>query len=53
MSISKNAMKILDSFINDAFERVAAEAINLTTIGKKKTLSSRTVQTAVRLVLPG
>ncbi len=51
--ISKRAMSIMNSFINDVFERIAAEAGKLCRYNKKSTLSSREVQTAIRLVLPG
>ena len=51
--ISKSAMSIMNSFIGDVFERVVAEAGSLARYNKKKTLSSREVQTAMRLVLPG
>ena len=51
--ISKKAMSIMNSFINDIFERIATEAGKLATYNKKATLSSREIQTAVRLMLPG
>lgn len=51
--ISKKSMSIMNSFINDVFERIATEASKLGKYNKKSTLSSREVQTAVRLVLPG
>ena len=51
--ISKSAMSIMNSFIGDVFERVCNEAGSLSRYNKKKTLSSREVQTAMRLVLPG
>lgn len=51
--ISKRGMSIMNSFINDVFERVATESGRLTRYNKKSTLSSREVQTAVRLMLPG
>ena len=51
--ISRRAMSIMNSFVKDTFERVASEAIRLGRYNKKKTLSSREVQTAVRLMLPG
>ncbi|CAM9182187.1 unnamed protein product [Choristocarpus tenellus] len=51
--ISKRGMSIMNSFINDVFERVASESGRLTRYNKKATLSSREVQTAVRLMLPG
>ena len=51
--ISKRSMSIMNSFINDIFEKFAAEASKLVRYNKKQTLSSREVQTAVRLILPG
>ncbi len=53
VGVSKKGMAILNSFINDIFERVTGEAGKLARFNKKATLSSREVQTAVRLVLPG
>jgi len=43
----------MDNFINDIFERIAVEAGRLSRYNKRNTLSSREVQTAVRLLLPG
>ena len=51
--ISKKGMSIMNSFIKDIFERIAGEAGKLATYSKKATLSSREIQTAVRLMLPG
>jgi len=51
--ISKRGMSIMNSFINDIFERLALEAARLARYNKKSTLSSREIQTAVRLLLPG
>ena len=45
--------KSSNSFINDIFERIALEASKLCRYSKKKTLSSREIQTSVRLMLPG
>ncbi|KFQ82440.1 Histone H2B type 1-L, partial [Phoenicopterus ruber ruber] len=42
--ISSKAMSIMNSFVNDIFERLASEASRL---------AHREVQTAVRLLLPG
>ena len=44
---------VMNSFIGDIFEKVVGEAGKLSRYAKKATLSSREVQTAVRLVLPG
>merc|ERR1712189_119599 len=51
--ISSKAMSIMNSFVNDIFERVASEASRLTSYNKRSTISSREIQTAVRLLLPG
>lgn len=51
--ISKRSMLIMNSFIGDVFDKVATEAGKLCKYNKKDTLSSREIQTAVRLVLPG
>ncbi len=53
VGISTKAMSIMNSFVNDLFERVASEASRLVQSNKTKTLSSREVQTSVRLLLPG
>ena len=44
---------IMNSFVNDIFERIAAEASRLAHYNKRSTVSSREIQTAVRLLLPG
>ena len=51
--ISKRSMAIMNSFINDIFEKIAAEAARLARYNKKPTITSREIQTAVRLILPG
>ena len=52
LTLSGKASKIVNSFIQDIFERIAGEAANLVRVNKKRTLGSREIQTAVRLVLP-
>ena len=51
--IISKGMSIMNSFVNDIFERIAGEASRLGHYNKRKTISSREVQTAVRLLLPG
>ena len=51
--ISRRAMSIMNSFVKDTFDRIAAEAISLSRYSGKKTLTSREIQTGVRLLLPG
>eukprot|EP00958_Prasinococcus_capsulatus_P009120 scaffold897_cov402-Prasinococcus_capsulatus_cf.AAC.5 len=41
------------SFINDIFEKLATEASKLARYNKKPTITSREIQTSVRLILPG
>jgi len=53
VGISKNAMAISNDFVQDIFMRILAEAVNLLEFTKKSTMTSREVQTAARLVLPG
>ncbi|KZC04850.1 PREDICTED: histone H2B-like [Dufourea novaeangliae] len=51
-SISSKAMNIMNGFINNVFERIMAEASQLLFYNKKKTITSRDIQTALRLLLP-
>merc|ERR1712105_306396 len=51
--VSSKAMSIMNSFVNDLFERIAAEASKLAHYNKRSTITSREIQTAVRHLLPG
>ncbi|KRX34471.1 Histone H2B 7 [Trichinella murrelli] len=51
--ISSRAMSIMNSFVNDIFDRLAAEANLLAQYNQRHTITSREIQTAVRLLLPG
>merc|ERR1719160_47879 len=51
--ISSKAMSIMNSFIKDMFDKICAEAMTLSLYNKKPTITSREIQTAVKLVLPG
>ncbi|XP_069775523.1 histone H2B-like [Narcine bancroftii] len=51
--ISSKAMSIMNSFVNDVFDRIACEASRLAQYSRRHTLSSREIQTAVRLLVPG
>ncbi|GFZ20384.1 histone superfamily protein [Actinidia rufa] len=53
LTISSKAMTVVNNFMNDMFERVVDEAARLSKYTERKTLSSREVQGAVKLVLPG
>ncbi|KAH9398368.1 PREDICTED: late histone H2B.L4-like [Rhagoletis zephyria] len=52
-TITQKAMSIMNSFVNDVFERFVTEAIGLQQRCKGNTLTSREIQTSVRLILPG
>ncbi|XP_058755044.1 uncharacterized protein LOC131628199 [Vicia villosa] len=53
MGVSSKCMVILNNFMNDMFERLACEASRLKDYTGNMTLSSREIQGAVKLVLPG
>jgi histone H2B len=51
--VSSKSMSIMNSFVTDIFERIASEASRLAKHNKRSTITSREIQTAVRLILPG
>ena len=51
--ISLKAMKIMDNFITDIFERIAVESFRLAKYNKRTTITSREIQTVARLIFPG
>ncbi|KAF5395043.1 Histone H2B type 1-D [Paragonimus heterotremus] len=51
--ISSKAMSIMNSFVNDIFERIAAESDRLAHYNKRSTITSRGIQATIRLLLPG
>ena len=53
VGMSKKAMSIMNSFVNDTFNRIASEAGSLVKYNKKSTMDARAIQTATKLVLPG
>ncbi|XP_035581746.1 late histone H2B.L4-like [Zalophus californianus] len=53
LSLSQKTVSILDSFVKDIFERIADEASRLARSTKCSTITTREIQTAVRLLLPG
>ncbi|RAL37510.1 hypothetical protein DM860_000204 [Cuscuta australis] len=53
LGISARAMAVINNLMADMFERIAAEAAALAKYVSRRTLSSREIQDAVKLVLPG
>nr|XP_004412274.2 PREDICTED: histone H2B type F-M-like [Odobenus rosmarus divergens] len=53
LSLSQKTVSILDSFVKDMFDRIADEASRLARSTKCSTITTREIQTAVRLLLPG
>ena len=51
--VSSKVMSIMNSFVNDIFGRIAAEASWFARYNKRSTITSREIQTAIRLLLPG
>ena len=52
-TISSRAMAIVNSFVHDNFERFAGEASLLASRSRRSTISSREMQSAIRLCLSG
>ncbi|WCJ41641.1 Histone H2B [Euphorbia peplus] len=53
LRISGRGMDIINSLMRDMFERIADEAAKLSQYTHRMTLSSREIQDAVKLILPG
>lgn len=53
LGISSKAMSIMNSFVNDFLQRIAEESSRLADYCKRRTITSREIQTAVRLLLHG
>ncbi|KAJ1728593.1 histone H2B [Coemansia sp. Benny D160-2] len=53
ISISTNSIEIINSFINDIFERIASEASKVAAHSKKSTITAREIHAAVCILLPG
>ena len=51
--ISKMAMEAMDNFEHDMMNQIIAEAAQLAKSEKRKTITTRDIQSAVRIVLPG
>lgn len=52
MKITKAAMNVLKSFVDDCFERIATEASQLSKYNRRSTLLSGDIAAALCLVLP-
>ncbi|XP_004406440.1 PREDICTED: late histone H2B.L4-like [Odobenus rosmarus divergens] len=53
LSLSQEAVSVMGSFVKDIFERIAEEASRLARTTKRSTITTREIQTAVCLLLPG
>lgn len=53
IEISNKAIGIMESFIVDIKEKICLEAAELSRHNKKSTISSRDIESAVKLLLPG
>ena len=51
--VSSKAMSIMNSFITDLFENISIEASHIANYNRRSTITSKEIQTAVRLLLPG
>lgn len=53
LRISSKAMSVMNTFVNDMFDRIATEAGHLARHCNRSVLLARDIQAAVRLLLPG
>ena len=53
IGVHPKAVSVLNSMTNDLFERIAAEASRLAKVNKRPTITSREIETAVKLTLSG
>ncbi|KAG3272557.1 histone H2B-like [Ictidomys tridecemlineatus] len=53
LSLSRSSVSVLDFFVQDMFQRITSEACHLAGQNHRSTITSRDIQTAVRLLLPG
>lgn len=52
MGMKRKSMSVIESFLWDVTDRLALEAKNLAEMNGRSTISSRDIQTAVRLIMP-
>ena len=53
MKISKRAMRLMNAFVNDMFERISSEAGKCAQYSGSSFIGVRDVQAATSLILPG
>lgn len=53
LGIATVAMNVMNSLVEDMFERIAHEASDLARVCKKNTIAAREISSATKLVLPG
>nr|XP_005594316.1 histone H2B type F-M [Macaca fascicularis]XP_045239368.1 histone H2B type F-M [Macaca fascicularis] len=53
LSLSPESVSVMDSMVHDILDRIATEAGRLARYAKRVTITSRDIQVAVRLLLPG
>ncbi|TNJ26216.1 Histone H2B [Giardia muris] len=53
LGISNKGMEVMNSLVNDLFERIASEASNLAKISKRNTIGKKDIESAAKLVIPG
>ena len=51
--VSSKAMIVMNNFLNDLYDRIISEARLIAHYNNKSTITSKEIQTAVKLILPG
>ncbi len=52
LGITKKAMNIMDSLVLNIFDRITENAVKLPSYSKARTITSREIETAVKLIMP-
>ncbi len=52
LGITKKAMNIMDSLVLNMFDRITENAVKLPSYSKARTITSREIETAVKLIMP-
>lgn len=52
-NVSKKAMGLMTSIVDNLFETIMDEGRKLLLFSKKQTLSSREIETAIKIIFPG
>jgi histone H2B len=53
ITMNKSSVDIMDSMMNDMFEKIVVQAVQMMRYNNRKVLTDRDIKFAVRLIVPG